>query len=88
MTPVGRRAPRPVRRRVRDPRLVHLRSAPAADGHSHCVSLNELGNGETSPGPDGHRHQVKLLEVLEAAGHRHVLTPTRCGRQHEGSQCV
>jgi hypothetical protein len=69
--------------RIAEPQLVHLRTLAAADGHTHCASLDAEGNGKTDPGPDGHWHAVVELELLPAPdGHTHELGAERCRRRH------
>lgn len=60
-----------------------LLTTRARDGHRHCgVFVGDTGNGETDPGPDGHVHRIVMLDVMEAAGHRHELSCDRCPRVH------
>lgn len=72
------------KRRERDPTHSAMKTSPGgADRHTHClVFFGETGRGFSSPGPDGHVHRVRDLEVLEAAGHTHDLSASRCLERH------
>ncbi len=78
------------KRRVREPQIAYVMTAPGGpDHHRHCAAVKSDGRGRTAPGPDGHVHQVDGLEVLAADdGHSHGMSAQRCQSEHQRGRCL
>jgi hypothetical protein len=76
-------------RRLAEPQWAYVLTTPGPDGHRHCASVDEDGDGHTAPaGADGHVHAIEELDVLARAGHRHELSAQRCTRRHRHGWCL